>query len=436
MRKLALVAALSLLLAVAGAIGLAGRSAPQPAAPAAADVRIDPGDGRDLTTIVATLQETLRRVPNDPATWATLALAYVEQVRVTGDISLYADAQQAVDRSFEIQPDDNVAALASTSALHAVKHEFSEALVYADRALAIDPFHSAALALRVDALTELGRYADQLTALRIADRRQPGVPVAARYAYAFELRGDLARAIAILRTSAQSATGGDRAHVLTLLADLERRRGRLREAADLLATVRRIDPDYLPAQISRARLASATGRFQDAARLWNAIVTRADHPEHHVELGETYLYLGRKRRAQEQFDLLEDYAAGLDSVALGRELDVALFLADHGDAAVGLAAARAEWRSRKGVPAADALGWTLHRTGHDRAALRFARIATRLGTPDAHFWIHRGLIEAAVGLDDASRRHLGYALRLDHGISPWQRLQAERGRRAIRRVGP
>lgn len=436
MRKYILVLALSLGLAVSGGFGLAGRSDPQPVAAAGPDLRIDPGDGRDLTAVVDSLQETLRRVPDDHVTWATLALAYVEQVRVSGDLTLYDLAEAAVARSMEIQPDDNVAALTAISALHAVKHEFNEALAFADQALAIDPYHPAALALRVDALTELGRYDHQLAALRTADRRQPGVPVAARYAYACELRGDLRRAITILRASAESATGGDRAHVLTLLADIERRRGRLTAARRLLADVRRLDPAYLPALISRARLAAASDRLDTAARLWKRVVTRAAHPEHRVELGETYLALGRYRLAREQFQQLEAYAGDRDSVALGRELDVALFMADHADPEVGLAAARAEWHSRKAVPAADALGWTLHQAGQTRAALRFARLATRLGTPDAHFWIHRGLIEASLGLEGAARRHLGYALRLDHGISAWQRSRAERGLRALRTVGP
>ncbi len=424
MRKYILVLLVSLGLAVAGGIGVATRSEPQPAAAAGSSIRITPDDGRDLSAVIDSLKETLRRVPTDQVTWATLALAYVEQVRVNGDVALYDLAEDAVARSLEIQPTDNVAALTATSALHAVKHEFGAALAYAEQALEIDPYHPAALALRVDALTELGRYDEQLAALRTADRRQPGVPVAARYAYAYELRGNVPRAIAILRTSAASATGGDRAHVLTLLADLERRSGRLAEARRLLADVRRIDPTYLPALISRARLAAASGRLTDAARLWQRIVTRAAHPEHRVELGETYLALGRVEDAREQFQVLEDYAVALDPVALGRELDVALFMADHADPEVGLAAARAEWRSRKGVPAADALAWTLHQTGHSRAALRFARLATRLGTPDAHFWIHRGLIERSLGLTAAARRHLDHALQLDAGISAWQRERA------------
>jgi len=433
MRRYLLVLLVSVGLAVSGGIGLIPRADPQPPTTTAApDLRINPGDGRDLDAVVASLEETLRRVPGDHVTWGTLALAYVEQVRVSGDVSLYELAEEAVDRSLELEPYENVAAFTATSALHAVQHDFGVALDYADLALAIDPFHPAALVLRVDALTELGRYRDQLAALRTADRRQPGIPVSSRYAYAYELRGDLLRAAALLRRSARSATGGDRVHVLTLIADLERRRGRLAAAGDLLGEVRRLDPAYLPALISRARLAAAHGRLHDAASLWQRVVARAAHPEHRVELGETYAALGRPRLARQQYGPLAEEATQLDSVALGRELDVALFMADHGDPQVGLAAARAEWRSRQALPAADALGWTLHRAGQSRAALTYARLATRFGTPDALFWIHRGLIENALGLSGSARRHLAHGLGLDAGISPWQRDRAERAFDSLR----
>ncbi|NYJ02246.1 tetratricopeptide (TPR) repeat protein [Nocardioides thalensis] len=430
MLKYLLVLGISLILAATGGIGIASRSTPEPAA-AGPDVRINPGDGRDLKAVIAQLENGVERVPDDHVAWATLALAYVEQVRVAGDTSLYDRAQAAVERSFEIKPDDNVTALTARSALLAVAHDFTDALAAAEEALAIDPYHPAALVLRIDAIGELGRYGAQLAALRDADRRQPGVPVVARYAYAFELRGDLDRAARLLRQGARTAISGDRAHLLTLLADVERRRGNLDRTASLLADVRRLDPAYLPALISRARLAMAQQRFAAAARLWEKVVDRAAHPEHRVELLEIYTVLGREDLVEEQEAFLVDYASEMTSEELGRELDVALFMADHADPAVGLAAARSEWRARQGVPAADALGWALHRTGRSATALRYARLATRLGTPDALFWIHRGLIEAHLNKTTAARRHLRYALQLDAGISPLQRRAA---RHAIRRM--
>ena len=431
MRKYLLVIGISLLLAVTGGIGIASRSSPETTAASGANVRINPGDGRDLSAVIAQLESGVERIPDDHVAWATLALAYVEQVRVAGDTTLYDRAEAAVERSFEIRADDNVTALTARSALLSVSHDFTDALAAAEEALEIDPYHPAALVLRIDAISELGRYGDQLAALRDADRRQPGVPVVARYAYAYELRGDLEGAARVLRQGIQPSIGADRAHLLTLLADVERRRGNLTRTAALLADVRRIAPRYLPALISRARLAMARQRFAAAASLWENVVDRAAHPEHRVELLEIYTVLGRGDLVEDQVDFLVDYASALTSEELGRELDVALFMADHADPAVGLAAARSEWRARQGVPAADALGWTLHRAGRSATALRYARLATRLGTPDALFWIHRGLIEAQLNRTTAAQRHLRYALQLDAGVSPLARLQA---RRALQRL--
>lgn len=432
MLKYVAVLVVSITLAVAGGIGFVSRSDPATVGVAAPEVRISPGDGRDLTAVIATLEEAVERVPDDYVAWANLALAYVEQVRVDGDTALYDRAQAAVDRSFEIRPADNAAALTAQSAVLAVGHDFRDALAAADAALEVDPYHPVALVLRIDSLTELGRYDAQLRALRTADRRQPGVPVVARFAYAYDLRGDLAGAARVVRRAARSATGGDRAHLLTLLADIDRRQGDLATTAALLGDVRRISPAYLPALISRARLAMARGHYGQAAALWERVVDRAAHPEHRVELYDLYSRLGRAEVAQEQARYLVDYATAMSSEELGRELDVALFMADHADPAVGLAAARSEWRSRRGVPAADALAWTLHRAGRSAAALRFARLATRLGTPDAMFWLHRGLIEAAVGRTAAAREHLRLGLRLDAGISPVQRTDARRVLRDLR----
>ena len=106
------------------------------------------------------------------------------------------------------------------------------------------------------------------------------------------------------------------------------------------------------------------------------------------------------------------------------DLETALFEADHGSATRALSQARLEWKQRTSVHVADALAWALHRTGRDREALPIARAATRLGSPEAKFWIHRGTIEAALGMTTEARAHLQRGLATDPGMSPWQREQA------------
>ena len=129
-------------------------------------------------------------------------------------------------------------------------------------------------------------------------------------------------------------------------------------------------------------------------------MSRQPLPEYLTELGELYLHLGRPDEADAQFAVVRTTIELLDASGVRTDLETALFEADHGSAARALDQARAEWQQRESVHVADALAWALHRNGRDREALAIARRATGLGSPEARFWIHRGTIEAALGLTD------------------------------------
>lgn len=424
MPRFLILIAIALVLSVSGGIGLATAPDPEPAPAAPVADLGAPSPGQDLTGTIEALQDTLRRLPEDHGSWAALSVAYVEQGRVTGVPSFYEKATEAAERSLALEPDDNFAGLAASAAIASARHDFSGALDLAEQSLDINPLGLSALALRVDALTELGRYDDQLTALRIADRRQPSTAIAARYAYAFELRGDLRRAASVLKAASETGVRADRSYVLTLYADLQRRLGRLPQARQALAVALEASPDYLPARVSLARWHVAQGNLSRAASLWEQVVAAQPLPEYLTELGELYLHLGRDADAQRQFDVVDATVTLLEAGGVDTDLEAAVHEADHGSAERALDLAATEWGRRRSVHVADAYGWALHRVGRDARALQLARRATALGTPDARFWIHRGSIEAALGMDEAASLHLRRGLAADPGLSPWQRDQA------------
>jgi tetratricopeptide (TPR) repeat protein len=423
MRRSLLVIGIGIVLAVSGGIGVA-TSSDSTSTPPRVVPRVVPNAGQDLAAAIEALQETLRRVPQDHVSWANLAVAYVEQARISGNPTYYEKADEAAARSSEVEPVDNFAALAAHAAISAARHEFADALRSADEALAINPRDLGALAVRIDALSELGRYDEQLRALRQADRRQPSTAVAARYAYAYELRGRLDRSIDILLRAADAGSRADQAYTLTLAADLYRKEGRLAEAGQRLDVALQAQPDHLPALVSRARLQVARGDLDAAVRTWQDVVARQPLPEYLTELGELLLHQGRTDEAEAQFAVVRTTIQLLGASGVRTDLETALFEADHGSPERALGQARAEWRQRTSVHVADALAWALHRTGRDREALWISRRATRLGSPEAKFWIHRGTIEAALGMTADARTHLRRGLSTDPGMSPWQRDQA------------
>ena len=159
-------------------------------------------------------------------------------------------------------------------------------------------------------------------------------------------------------------------------------------------------------------------------KTWQDVVARQPLPEYLTELGELLTHLGRTDEADAQFDVVRTTITLLNASGVGTDLETALFEADHGSADEALTQARAEWERRTSVHVADAYAWALHRTGRDAQALPIARAATRLNSPEAKFWIHRGTIEASLGMTDAARTHLRRGLATDPGLSPWQREQA------------
>jgi len=277
--------------------------------PAAPPARIDPAalaTADDVDGIVAALQERLRDEPADAGSWATLGLAYVEQARLTGDPTYYPKAAGALTRSLREQPDHNALALAGRAALAAARHDFDAALVSAQAALRINPYELGALAIRADALTELGRYGAARQALDQADQWRPGLQVFARYSYARELQGRTGEAGALLERALSSASvPADRAYLLALLADLDRSAGRLAAAGARLDEALRADPDNLAALASRARLAVARGDLVDAERRWRDLVRRTPLPEYVLALGELLETAGRPAQARRQYDVLE-----------------------------------------------------------------------------------------------------------------------------------
>ncbi|WP_149823320.1 tetratricopeptide repeat protein [Streptomyces tailanensis] len=385
----------------------------------------------DLDTAVAGLQAHLREQPKDFGSWSTLGLAYVEQARTKGDPSRYPQAEKALKRSLKLRP-DNDPALAGLAALAAARHEFEDALGYADRALKENPYSERALCTRIDALVELGRYDEALKAARLADTRRPGIPVFTRYAYVYELRGDVKTAKRVLEQALNSAvTRGDIAYVATQLGQLAWKQGDYKTSLDHYARALGADDTYLPALEGRARAQAASGDEAEAIGGLEPVVATYPLPGPLVVLGELYEAKGAKAAAREQYALVDAYTAIARVNGVNADLDTAMAAADHGDEKAALRAAEAEWKRRETVHTADALAWALHVNGRDAEALPYARRATGTGYQDATVLYHRGMVEYAAGDEKEARASLKAALDLNPGFSPLGAAEARRTLKAL-----
>jgi tetratricopeptide (TPR) repeat protein len=418
-----------------GAAGLiSSHSAPTPhghvlaAAADAADAQVAPPT---LAGGIATLQAHLSVQPDDVRGWASLGVAYVEQARVTLNPTYYPKAQTALQRALALSPSDD-AAHAGLAALDSARHDFAAALTEADTSLTVNPDNAEALAIRTDALTELGQYPQALASAEQADEVSPGVPTFTRLSYQRELRGDVPGAVALmLRALAAATSPSDIAFVRMHLGDLARETLDLTTAdADYEAALK-ADPTTVGATAGLARVASLRGDNQTAIALWTDVVRRAPLPEYLVDFGDLLESLGMTAQAQQQFAVVLGSAALSRANGVQTDLEIANFESDHGDAAAALAAARAEWGRRHSVHVADAYAWALHAAGMDAQALVLSHLALQINTADARFLLHAAVIETALGDRSAARTHLAAAMRLRGMLDALQRQQADRTAAAL-----
>jgi tetratricopeptide (TPR) repeat protein len=427
-----LVAALAGGLTVGAAV-LNGRSGPAPASDPVPAAAFEQLSSASLAAGIGQLQQHLRTQPRDATGWATLGLSYVEQARLTADPSYYPKAAAALAEALRVRPADNDSAHAGLAALAAARHDFGTALREADRALAINPFGARALAVRIDALVELGRYPAAAAAARHADSIAPGIPVFTRLAYVSELHGRIAEARRVLELALSSADDpGDLAYVHAQLGELAWSQGQARRAGGEFAAALQADPGYLAAVEGRARVRAATGDVAGALRDLQTVVTRLPLPGYLTEYGELLTSAGRSAEAARQYAVARAWVRLATASGVATDLETALFAADHGDKAEALRAARAEWARRHSVHVEDALAWALHVNGRDSEALSYAKLANGLGYRNAMFRYHQGMIEKALGRTADARRDLTAALRLNPGFSA---LHAPLARAALASLG-
>jgi tetratricopeptide (TPR) repeat protein len=156
---------------------------------------------------------------------------------------------------------------------------------------------------------------------------------------------------------------------------------------------------------------AARGRFGRAIELARQAAATVPLPEFVITLADLYRATGQKALAHEQYALVGATERLLKANGVRTDLELALFKADHGiDVRGALALARAAHLDRPTVFADDTLAWALARNGRCEEALRYSKQALRLGTRDASFFFHRGMIERCLGRRAEAGRWFARAL--------------------------
>ena len=377
--------------------------------------------------VIADLGSRISANPNDAGSLRDLGLALLQRVRETADASLYAQADQALRRAHQLDPEDPLVDV-GIGGLQLGRHDFADALATGRKVLSILPDLPAARAIEVDALVELGRYKEADKAVTRLLQLRPDIVSLPRVSYLRELHGDITGAIEAMRSATESPglAPENIAYVTSLLGTLLVRNGDLTGAATDYRHAIELVPDYAPAIAGLGRLAVGRGDLNEALSDFRRASDILPLPEYVIALGETQQLAGDTVRSAESYGLARAEIRLFESAGVTVDLELALFEADHGDPQRAFELATAAYSRTPTVRAADSLAWALHRLGRDREARVSADEALRLGSKDPLLRFHSGAIAAALGDTATARRDLTMALHADAGFSPTGADEARR----------
>lgn len=426
-------ATIAVVMLVVGGIGvvtITGEDAGTTRSPAIARVLADtalrPTLGADLGSTIASLQERVRIAPEDADAFAQLGLAYVTQARVTADPSWYPKAHEALAISRRLDP-ENVTGLLGRGVLALGRHDFAAALRLGREAHRLDPYEADAFGVIGDALVELGRYDEAFSSFQTMVDTKPELASYARVSYARELLGDVPGAIGAMRLAFDAAGSlSDAAWAAHQLGELEYNRGRIDAAQGWYERGLALDPEFVPNAAGLGKVAWARDDIDRATERYAEVVATYPTVEYVAALRDLYAAAGREDLAGQQDAVIAATQQLQMANGVNTDLEISLYEADHGDPSSALEAARAEWARRRSVHVADALAWALFANTKYEQASRYSERALALGTRNASFLFHAGMIERALGHDERALRFLRDALAVNPHFSILHAPIAER----------
>jgi len=396
----------------------AAPTSPSPA-PALADRVLAGAAGGVTAATVARLEEEVRARPADADLLVQLGFAYQLRWRESADASYLPRSETALRRALRAGPGDANAVLGLGS-LALIRHEFRSGLAYGLRAKRLLPGSARPFGVIADALVELGRYEDAFAAVERMVTLRPSLASYSRVAYARELTGDRAGAVAAMRLALDAAGGQAEATAWSLveLARLERGRGRVEIAAQRVREALRVLPAYPAARSELARVEAARGRLRSATVAAQRAADAVPTAQAVTLLADLLDRSGRKAEARRQRGIVSVVERLLRANGVRVDLESAVYRADRGSMPEEtVALARRARADRPSIFGDDALGWALARAGRCEEAVSWSRRALRLGTEDPLLFFHRGYAEGCAGDRRAMRDWYEQALALDPEFS-------------------
>jgi tetratricopeptide (TPR) repeat protein len=371
--------------------------------------------------LIKNMQIRVQSNPKDPAAYAALGAAFFQRARETGDVEDFQQAEQALNRSLDLNSADFSAAPAYSTMAEVCmgEHRFSDAVTYAQKALSLGSGDLSPFAIVGDANADMGEY--ERAAIAYSRLDISGESAAdphnvyvrdSRTSYLKFVSGDTRGAIRLMQSAVAAGTEArlpaeNLAWLYYELGEYESQAGDVAGANNSYLTALTIHPGDYRAMAGLGKLRGNQGRYAEAIKLYQSAVAVVPMPMYVAELGDMYTRVGNSAEAKKQYQLVQyiGLLGHINQVLHNR--DLALFYADHDiklDEALTLA--HKEFEVRHDIYTWDALAWALYKNGRYQEASDAMQNALRPGAKDALLFFHAGMISGRLGQTSQAKEQL------------------------------
>jgi tetratricopeptide (TPR) repeat protein len=359
---------------------------------------------------MAQARRLIDKNPKDFEAYNALALALSRRARETSDVKFYTQAEETLQKSFEVSP-NNFDGQRIQVWLLLGKHEFAAALEAAKKLNQKMPDDVMLYGFLTDANVELGNYKDAEKAAQwMLDLKPGNMPGLTRAAYLRELFGDVEGSLELMEMAYQSTPPGeveDGAWIVTQMAHLNLAIGRIAEAEKLSQQALTMFPGYHYALGNLAKVRIQQKRYDEAVELLKQRYQAAPHAENLYDLAQALQLAGKTDDAGKAFAEFEQKSLFETNRGDNSNHELIFYYADYASRpAEALEVAKREFARRHDVFTLDSYAWALYGNGQYTEAWKQIETALAVGIRDAKIFCHAGEIALKSGDHAAAERYL------------------------------
>ncbi|RTY94702.1 hypothetical protein EKL32_09480 [Flavobacterium sp. GSN2] len=323
-------------------------------------------------------QKKFDAAPNQISYLSQIAANYSTLFEYTGDIKNLYKTEELLIQSNEAYDYSRVSTVRSLARNYISQHRFKEALVLANKALAIGEGKKETQKLLFDVQMELGNYPEAVKNLN-AIRDMNSFDYLIRLAKWNDHKGDLETAITFMEKARDIAEKEDN-KVLKIwsysnLGDFYGHAGRIQDSYDSFLKTVALDPNYSYALKGIAWIVFSKERnTEEANRIIDAIATTHNTPDFYLLKSQIAQFEGNKseeiKNRNAYFSMMEKNNYG----AMYNKYNALIYAEDKNTAQKAVEIAKIEVAHRPTADSYDLLAWAYLNVGDNKKALEIAQL--------------------------------------------------------------